>query len=335
MIIINADNKVNITQVEQEHLAYFKQTLEDELDHYMTSAKSPYKKVYSYLKDHIDDILIGQPNALKGIIEHVTTQLKLALGKKSKTPTLDKNLRAIFNYKSKFVGSYPPKKWGAYQFVTMLNVKVCPYCNRQYIFTICEESGKTRGKLDHFYDKATYPYLALSMYNLIPCCSICNSDLKGSEAFTIDTHLNPYIEDFGGLFKFSVAMKSGDELRPGDTSGIDYLLGVGDEFDIVIKDSCLDLQLKQRVENNLEIFKLRELYNMHKDYVVDLIKKRVIYSDTQIDELFKKYGGKLFSSREDVIATIISNYATDQNLDKRVLSKLAKDISDELNLNLV
>ncbi|MBW7473855.1 hypothetical protein K0T92_03740 [Paenibacillus oenotherae] len=334
MIIINADRKVNLADVEQEHLTYYKKKLVRKLDTLISKKGLHHKKVYRYLKDHIEEILIGKPRVLKGIIEHMITVLMIEFDENTRKHALYKILVKIFNY-SNFVDRYPPSKWGAYQFVSRLNVKVCPYCNRQYIFMICETKGKTRGKLDHFYDKATYPYLALSMYNLIPCCGICNSDLRGSDPFTVDTHLNPYMEDFGGLFKFSVAMKNGDDLRPGDTSQIDYLLGVGDEFDIVIKDSCMDLDLKQRVENNLSVFKIRELYNMHKDYVVDLIKKRVIYSDTQIDELFKKYGGKLFASREDVIATIVSNYVTDQNLDKRVLSKLTKDISEELNLNLV
>lgn len=53
-----------------------------------------------------------------------------------------------------------------------IGVTTCPYCNRSYIFT-SSKSG-TRPQYDHYFPKSKYPYLALSMYNLIPCCSICN-----------------------------------------------------------------------------------------------------------------------------------------------------------------
>ncbi|HCN51389.1 MAG TPA: hypothetical protein DIT10_20270 [Chryseobacterium sp.] len=37
-----------------------------------------------------------------------------------------------------------------------------------------------------FFDKATYSYLALSFYNLIPGCSIWNSNLKRSNLFNVE-----------------------------------------------------------------------------------------------------------------------------------------------------
>lgn len=37
-----------------------------------------------------------------------------------------------------------------------------------------------------FFDKATYPYLALSLYNLIPDCPIWNSNLKRSNLFNVE-----------------------------------------------------------------------------------------------------------------------------------------------------
>ncbi len=67
-----------------------------------------------------------------------------------------------------------------------IGVTTCPYCNRSYIFT-SSKSG-TRPQYDHYFPKSKYPYLALSMYNLIPCCSICNG-LKHD----VDTHQTPII----------------------------------------------------------------------------------------------------------------------------------------------
>lgn len=331
MILINANNKMN--DVEKCHLDSLENKINTKLKLLINKKGLRYKNVYRYLLDNLEVILIGKPSELEKITAHFKQNLKIQFDARNKKSVLYKCLKDIFDY-SAFVRSYPPANWGAYQLVMKLNVKICPYCNRQYIFTICNDTGKTRGRLDHFYDKSTYPYLALSLYNLIPCCNTCNTDFKGSSEFSIKTHLNPYVDEFGEYFKFSVQMISGKDLKPGDSNQINYLKGIGDEFEIVIKDSSIDDNLRMKINNNLKIFKIRELYNMHKDYVIDLIKKRVMYSDSQIDELYSLYKGSLFSSREDVVSNIVSNYISYSHLDKRVLAKLTSDISEELNLNI-
>jgi len=339
MISINADNQVNMVEVEREHLQHFKTKIILKLNRKIGTRNARNKPFFTYLRDHMEDILIGKPQ----VLDQIAKKIKGAYGitfedKLSRKTSLYKELIKIFNYNS-FVTSYPPAKWGAYQLVSKLNVNVCPYCNRQYTFMVINDDpldkGKTRARLDHFYDKATYPYLATSLYNLIPCCNICNSDLKGTDDFTIDTHLHPYVEEFGQHFKFGIDMLDKNKLRPGDTSQIDYLFGKGDEFEIVIRDTCTDPILRQKVKNNVQVFKIKELYNHHKDHVLDLIRKKVVYSESQVDELYNRYSGQLFSSREDVIQMITSNYVRNENLDKKVLAKITQDICEELKLYIV
>lgn len=43
-------------------------------------------------------------------------------------------------------------------------------------------------QFNHFYDKGTYPYLALSFYNLIPSCSTCNSSKVKGNANTFENN---------------------------------------------------------------------------------------------------------------------------------------------------
>lgn len=57
--------------------------------------------------------------------------------------------------------------------------------------------------LDHYYDKGKYPYLALSFYNLIPSCNICNSKFKTTIDFKEIPHLHPYEDSFNEKAKFS------------------------------------------------------------------------------------------------------------------------------------
>lgn len=75
----------------------------------------------------------------------------------------------------------------------LMDVPVCPYCNRQYTFTLA--SGKSRPQMDHYYPRDLYPYLAVSLYNLVPCCAVCNT-AKGPLDTMKDPILYPYDEGF-------------------------------------------------------------------------------------------------------------------------------------------
>jgi hypothetical protein len=236
-------------------------------------------------------------------------------------------LEKVFDYdafsKSKNV-------WGAYILVQKLNVHTCPYCNRSFTTTFFSEDGKTRPPLDHFIPKAKYPYLALSLYNLIPCCQICNSSFKGIKDFYMTEHLHPYQEYFGNDAKFITDLKPDKDgnyaltLLSGATPTNNF------ELKLKIKHSS---PIKSKIENSITTFHIEELYQFHKDYVLEIIRKSVFYNSSKIDELLNDeiFGG-LFESREELIQTIIGNYIEEQHLSKRVLSKLTKDIWEEYGL---
>ena len=222
--------------------------------------------------------------------------------------------------------------WGPYPLLMELGLTVCPYCNRNYIHTYYSpNNGKVRADFDHFLPKSKYPYLCVSFYNLIPSCSVCNSSLKGEDDFSIDTHINPYINGFEDEYRFTIKPVKDHK---GDTD-ISFLLGDSNEFDIDIVCRCNDTKLAGKIRNNIDAFKIKELYNFHKDYITELIKKSIIYNPSRIDELFKLgdlKGDKLFSSKEEVINMIVSNYINKNDFGKRTLSKLTRDIAEELKL---
>jgi hypothetical protein len=56
---------------------------------------------------------------------------------------------------------------------------VCPVCDKEISDEdIDSETGSC--ELDHFFAKATYPFLSMHPFNLIPTCHTCNSTVKGS-----------------------------------------------------------------------------------------------------------------------------------------------------------
>ena len=70
------------------------------------------------------------------------------------------------------------------RFVRDLEVRICPYCGRNFIYGVgwdrSEGKYKTKPQLDHFLPKSKYPFMAMNFFNLIPVCTPCNSlEAKG------------------------------------------------------------------------------------------------------------------------------------------------------------
>lgn len=324
------------TKSTQDKLRYLRSVIRNKLPLSINHSTHLNGKLVQDIIDLLDNINIHNKYLLKdwkrdiGAIPHVHTPF----GERIK-----ENLLSVFNYKGFRASEH------AYKLLEALNVKVCPYCNRQFISIYNSDDGKTGPELDHFLPKSKYPYLALSFYNLIPCCHVCNSNLKGS-LDTYGSHLNPYVEGFGNDIKFTIRFAqtekeiddiykglTSDDLKNGNYTGtyVDFLLGKSDNFEIGFV-GLSTLNKYKKAMNNIRDFKLVGLYKNHRDYIQELIKKAIVYNKTRIDELYSQYGGTLFSSREEVVSTIIGNYIDEKDLDKRVLAKFILDISEELGL---
>jgi len=77
---------------------------------------------------------------------------------------------------------------------------------------------------------------------------------------------------------------------------------------------------------------LDKLYAQHTDFVLELIQKKYAYSESYLDSLYKQYEGTLFKNREDILRLVAGNFVDEANLSKRPLSKLTKDIVQQLDL---
>ncbi len=265
-----------------------------------------------FIKQNIEYILKAKPDEFENIIS-IIKQNNIDNNKLKKAFVGGKDCGGSVGY-SKF-SSKGTTTYNAYDLAKKLKVNVCPYCNRNYTFTIKDKNSKsTRPDFDHFYDKGTYPILALSFYNLIPSCILCNSRLKSTAKFSTITHLHPYKDSFNDYAKFKLKIKNSKFFY--DEKGFD------------LKLETLDDKAKKIKED----FALETLYQEHKDIVLELIQKAQVYNESYVDELFQKYEGTLFKNHEDVLKHITGGYVEDKDINKRPLSKLIKDISEELDL---
>jgi hypothetical protein len=268
------------------------------------------KECLEYIQKNLVDILKADSKKMQDYINYFKSNYSDVIGKQN---TEEKNWGKIYKIVRKDIFEKEYDNWsnrtvyGAYKFVKDLDLKTCPYCNRNYTFIVDEKSGKLRPEIDHFYPKSIYPFLAMSFCNLIPSCSICNHTKKDKIKSAL---LNPY-EIKENDFKFTYSPKS---IKFFNVENAKYNF---DNFEIEIYGN----------KANLEVFKLEELYKQHKDIVLELLIKKVYYPKSYIEEL-KSFG----FSEDEVYRYLVCNYKDINDLHKRPLSKLIKDISEELGL---
>lgn len=255
--------------------------------------QSKFKNIVDNLENIIKSDITKIQTEYLTLLHHCSTKEK-------------KKIENIFNYsvyrqKDKFMEHF--KK---------LNIKSCPFCNNNYIYFYKKDAGKynTLATLEHYYPKAKYPHLSLSFYNLIPCCSICNSKFKGNETHEGEI-IHPYYDDFNAKAEFSVKLKKFEKSL---------------EFDIDLK--TYDEKSKASVDR----FKLDEIYKEHNDIAKEIWNKAQYYNESRIDELYDEFYQKLGYTKEDVKNMVFCNYLHKEDINKRNHSKLTQDILKQFEI---
>ncbi len=220
----------------------------------------------------------------------------------------NKGIDFLFNYTS-----LQSKKIKPF-FEDNLLISTCYYCNIDFINVYSKKKRKkNKFTLDHYFDKFTYSYLALSLYNFVPSCYTCNSKLKGTIEFN---NLSPTSKKYNFNEKVRFKIKLSSNCKH---------LDIKDKTDI-------DLELKESYSKDykdfIEKMFLNERYEVHKDLVFDMIKKAELYPESRLKELQNLTGMPFQQIKKDIFNLIDEN----EDLSKKPFSKLIKDISEELGL---
>ena len=189
--------------------------------------------------------------------------------------------------------------------LSTLDVRVCPYCNRQYI-TLYKKNNKkiSTADLDHFFPQSRFKLLSLNLYNMVPSCQICNSRMKLEKA--VEIHY-PYSEKLSYGAEFQLVIKSGMRNLYDMIYGVENSIHLND-FNIEIKATGDDKYKK--MEGTLELFHLRDVYQSHKNYVAELIRTKSRYdNDNSLYILQKQTESRLESilSHRDNLYTLTND----------------------------
>lgn len=245
-----------------------------------------------------------------------------------------------------------------HKLISSLKTHCCPYCNRQYITSWCDDlSEHTTSDLDHFYPKSIYELFSLSLFNFIPSCQICNSRQKLNKVSDI---LYPYEEGMGHEIRFRVEpnQKNGSE----DESDISSLLinlflgknnsiypisssesvDIYKDFKLIIDTENADSCIRGKANNSITMFNLEALYKNHLDEALKIIFIIRMYLDGSYsksrEDIWKKIHSQGNSSTnsekgnfsESELRSILLGFSIDDRSDMDwPLSKLKHDIYDQ------
>ena len=207
------------------------------------------KKVRTYYIENMKRIVLAKDSEFKGIIAEFKTEFGKA------------GAESFGDFKTYMENQYKTMRAEhGYWLLDKMKIKVCPYCNRQYTFVIKKNTAaginSITPELDHFYPKSKHPYFALSFFNLIPSCPVCNHT-KSED----DIDIYPYSDSFlNKKCHFTIMTKDGR------SDSLDWVL----EKDIKIGFTSAN--------KNINVFALTELYNEHIDYVEEIIDKAQAYN---------------------------------------------------------
>ena len=70
---------------------------------------------------------------------------------------------------------------------------------------------------------------------------------------------------------------------------------------------------------------------MHKEEIRELLQKKIVYTEDYINELLEIYPD-IFIDKRDIQKMIFGAYVWEEDINKRPLSKLIKDIADDFGL---
>ena len=240
--------KRNITQIYYDNLSNRKFQKENN----KTLNELFNEKFKTEFECTLEDLLYGSFEKLQ--------EIKDRLGDMSKRD----DVKELFNYETKF------QKHISKFFEQYVEVHTCYFCNIEFINTFMTKDEKIKNgfTLDHYIDKGKYPYLALSLYNLIPSCYTCNSKVK--RVHSVET-LSPASThfDFDNKVKFKTFMQNRN-----------LQIDCEDDFALLLKEDFSDIY-----KQYIDVFELDGRYKYHKYKIIEMINRRKEYPDSRIKEL--------------------------------------------------
>ena len=216
----------------------------------------------------------------------------------------------------------------------LYTIKTCVYCNSAYInsYEISKGIKKRQFELDHFIPKAECPLFALSLYNLVPSCQVCNSRIKNSKLYYVDIKISDVLEklfptsknyNYEESIKFRIipCKKIYDKVQ----NGFAEFKDIADYFTIEFEKLNSDSQYYEKESDEENGFDILNRYKYHKKEFLSYIDKARKYPASY----FLMWANKTsLSDAKDLYEAIFNSKLRDD--EKLIFKKIYNDIDSEL-----
>ena len=179
------------------------------------------------------------------------------------------DLQDIFKYTNKY-----DSKISAFfkRHADELKIYTCHYCDMAYI-NVYTENGKGVAKsqfdIDHFLPKGKCPPVALSLFNFVPSCPVCNERIKREDLPYVNLNELKFLSP--SSFAFDLHKRIKVKLGHSESPRKDFIYFVA----------------KYPYDRYVDFFHLKERYDYHKNEALRLEKLKKNYSRTQIAQIAK------------------------------------------------
>ncbi len=315
-------------EINKEYLKYYLKYIK-KLKEYKKKFKDfdinsiDYKKIVEgidFVKTHKSELAIGKNEALKEIIISINNIFNNCEKEKIYFNFI---ISKIFDWND----FRKNKLETLFLIFYKIGIEVCPYCNRNFVSVFKTNKLKTIDyaipDIDHYYSQVLYPYLALSLYNLIPSCNLCNSKFKHDLDTLNNEILNPYINGFEDKAFFKIILPNNDNI-----------LNLRMLNNQEVKDSCsLVIEEKSytipQIRKSIDIFDLENIYNeVHRNKAIyEILRMIRLYDANYINSVFEDYNKDNFLEKD----LELQKYLLDEVDDflQEPLAKLKHDMHEQ------
>lgn len=260
----------------------------------------------------VADLLVADAAKIADVYVRFT-----ALGIPAKDPANPENpnpilktLDGIFHYSRKY-----DSKIAAFfeERASSLGLTSCHYCDMAYInvYTLkssCSNQMRRHFDLDHFLPKSECPIIALSLFNFVPSCQVCNSRIKlantiGSNKRQHDK-FNPASENYS--FDQNVKIHLRMNTPSASFSNPD--------------DYYIHFSSRAGYDKVVGFFQLEERYEFHKVEAIRLKRLKSLYPKSAIRKIASILGKSEYEIYEDLFH---NKYLADNG---RCFEKLTRDM---------
>lgn len=307
--------------VKERHKKYFQDNVLGEIEKKIKSTFDDEKEFWEYCNRNWEILAVGKPadwrkgemNEMEAVYQNISRETEIK-----------DRISSVFAYEKFSDKSDKADKWDAYAFTKgIIRGRTCPYCNQNYTFVIEDnKEGRKicRPSIDHFYPRYQYPYLSLSLYNMVPCCEVCNSRLKHMKEMSLEI-LNPYEFDMDEAFRFEFQLDMLDEKKG-----------------ITMHINSFDGEYINTFREYNKTFQLELLYNEHQATARKIFERYQKYGDGYFKQLQWLFGeGKQKRkeiSEEEMRELRWAHIPLKEEILDEPLNKMRKDLIEQLEFGL-